>query len=63
MPAKLVITHGEPEVKVTRTFPDAYTDGRAVELVYYTDDRGEKNAVTGRDRVSLSGTVETHLKD
>jgi hypothetical protein len=62
LPVRLVITHGEPEVRVTRTFPEAYTDGRAVELVYYTDDRGEKNAVNGRDRVSLSGAVESHTK-
>lgn len=62
VPAELVITHGGPEIRVTRTFPEAYTDERAVELVYYTDERGEKNAVVGRDRVRLSGTVESHTK-
>jgi hypothetical protein len=62
LPTTLVIAHGEPEVRVTRKFPEAYSEERGGEIVYYTDGRGEKNTLVGRDRVSLSGTIESHTK-
>jgi|SRR5215207_703272 len=62
LPTTLVITHGEPEVRVTRKFSEAYGEERGGEIVYYTDDRGEKNTLVGSDRVSLSGTIESHTK-
>lgn len=62
LPTTLVITHGEPEVRVTRKFSGAYSEERGGEIVYYTDERGEKNTLAGSDRVSLSGTIETHTK-
>jgi hypothetical protein len=62
LPTTLVITHGGPEVRVTRKFSGAYGAERGGEIVYYTDDRGEKNTLVGSDRVSLSGEVESHTK-
>lgn len=62
LPTTLVITHGGPEVRVTRKFSEAYSGERGGEIVYYTDDRGEENTLVGSDRVSLSGTVESHTK-
>lgn len=62
LPTTLVITHGGPEVRVARKFSEAYSGERGGDIVYYTDERGEKNTFVGSDRVSLSGTVESHTK-
>lgn len=59
---RLVVSHGEPEIKVTRTFVASDGVTRTVDLVYYTDGRGEKNAIVGRDRVSLGGERESETK-
>lgn len=59
----LAISHAEPEVRVKRMFTATGGEERTVELVYYTDGRGEKNAVVGHyDRVVLSGTAESETK-
>jgi len=58
----LTVSHAEPELKVTRTFHRWNGEERTAELLYYTDGRGEKNAVVGRDKVTLSGTAETETK-
>lgn len=58
----LVISHGEPEIKVTRTFALLDGEERTAEFVYYTDGRGEKNEIVGRDRVSLGGTAASESK-
>lgn len=59
---KLVISQGESEVRARRTLVLADGAERAQDIVYYTDGRGEKNAIVGRDRVSLGGTNETVTK-
>lgn len=58
----LVISHGEPELRVKQTFGSLRGGERTLDLVYYTDGRGEKNTFVGRDEVSLSGTVASETK-